>query len=239
MAYGFANAYTTTLNGAIDSSVTSLAVSSDLPSALVVPFMARIDNEYFRVTAVSGTGNRTWTVTRAAEESTRFPAASHSNGASVNHVLTGAALRTFQIAPRARVNHNTSQTAATGGFTTLAFNSERKDTDGFHDTATNNSRLTVPSGLGGGYIMGGHVDFDTASTTGKRALGIRVNGTTFIAYQEIPGASSARKISLTTEYDLADGDYIELLFWQDSGGTRTIESNANTSPEFWIARLGD
>lgn len=93
MAYGFANAYTTTLSGAITSGATSLTVSSDLPTALVVPFMCRIDTEYLKVTAVSGTGNRIWTVERAAEESTRFPAASHSDGASVNHVLTGATLR--------------------------------------------------------------------------------------------------------------------------------------------------
>jgi hypothetical protein len=32
---------------------------------------------------------------------------------------------------------------------TLAFNSERFDTDAFHDNSTNNSRLTIPTGMGG------------------------------------------------------------------------------------------
>lgn len=43
--------------------------------------------------------------------------------------------------------HNTTQSFTASVDTALAFNSEIADTDGFHDTVTNNSRLTVPSGV--------------------------------------------------------------------------------------------
>lgn len=89
---GFANDFSTTLNAGITSGVTALTVTTDKPSALTVPFYIRIDDELLKVTATSGAGNRDWTVTRAAEEATRFPAASHSAGATVEQVVTASLL---------------------------------------------------------------------------------------------------------------------------------------------------
>lgn len=76
----------TTLNGAINSSVTSLVVASATGYPTSGNFRILIDSELMEVTAVSGT---TWTVTRGAESST---AASHSNGAAVNAILSAAAI---------------------------------------------------------------------------------------------------------------------------------------------------
>lgn len=47
----------------------------------------------------------------------------------------------------ALVYHNTTQAISSGVTLTVAFNSEIADTNSFHDTVTNNSRLTVPSGV--------------------------------------------------------------------------------------------
>ena len=68
----------TTLNGGISSSVTSLTVNIDL--GIATPFIALIGTEYMKVTAKSGSGNVTWTVSRGYIGST---AASHSNGDTV------------------------------------------------------------------------------------------------------------------------------------------------------------
>jgi hypothetical protein len=87
MPTSFVNDYVTTLNGAINNSVTSLSVDDNLPSDLTVPFRIRIDDEFLRVTAVSGTGNKDWTVERAVDEPSRFPAASHADGGQVAAVL--------------------------------------------------------------------------------------------------------------------------------------------------------
>ena len=85
MAENFANAAQTTLNGALDSSQTNVVVTSagGFPS---VNFRIVVDSELMLVTNVSGS---TFTVTRHIESSS---AATHSDGATVTHVLTAAGL---------------------------------------------------------------------------------------------------------------------------------------------------
>ena len=82
----FANNAVTTLNGAINNSVTSLVVTSATGFSTVPQFRLIIDSEIMLVTAVSGT---TFTITRGAEGTT---AASHSNGATVAQILTAGGL---------------------------------------------------------------------------------------------------------------------------------------------------
>ena len=77
----------------------------------------------------------------------------------------------------ARVYHNANQNIAHNTLTALALNSERWDTDAYHDVTTNNSRLTVPAGQAGKYIIVGHVRFDNNSS-GARQIVIRLNGAT-------------------------------------------------------------
>jgi hypothetical protein len=138
----------------------------------------------------------------------------------------------------ARVYHNTTQTNADSTTAALAFNSERYDTDAFHDNATNNSRLTVPSGQGGTYLITAHLEWDTNST-GYRSIGIRVNGTDIIAIQRFTslGGGFATPQSVSTVYNLAVADYVEAIVRQNSGGTRTINNSANYSPEFTLQRI--
>ena len=85
MSENFANTSQTTLNGAIDSSTTTVVVTSatGFPS---VNFRILIDSELMLVTNVS---TNTFTVTRHVESTS---AASHSDGATVTHVLTAASL---------------------------------------------------------------------------------------------------------------------------------------------------
>jgi hypothetical protein len=82
MSEYLANDISTTLNGAINNSVTSITVVSG--TGFPTPnFRIRIDDELMLVTSVGGGTN--WTVTRGIEGST---AASHSNAAPVPHVIT-------------------------------------------------------------------------------------------------------------------------------------------------------
>ncbi|HEY4364950.1 MAG TPA: hypothetical protein VGN17_28560 [Bryobacteraceae bacterium] len=76
----------TTLNGTINNSVTSLTVASSTGYPSGGNFRILIDSEIMIVTAVSGT---TWTITRGAEGTT---AASHTNGATINSILTAGAI---------------------------------------------------------------------------------------------------------------------------------------------------
>lgn len=82
----FTNSASSTLNGAINNSVTSLVITSGASFPSAGQFRILIDTEIMIVTAVSGT---TYTVTRGAEGTT---AASHSNAATITHIYTAGAM---------------------------------------------------------------------------------------------------------------------------------------------------
>lgn len=105
----------------------------------------------------------------------------------------------------------------------MALNAEDFDTDAYHDNSTNNSRLTVPTGLAGKYMINGTFAW-SGSSTGKRYIGILLNGTTAIAQTGINVAQESSTISVL--YNLAEGDYVELQAWQDSGIDRSTNEAA-------------
>lgn len=90
MTEQFTNNALTTLNGGIGSGDTSLIVLSASLFPTVAQFRIIIDSEIMLVTSVSGT---TFTVTRGVENTT---AVAHLSGASVEHILTAAAVKQGQ-----------------------------------------------------------------------------------------------------------------------------------------------
>lgn len=150
------------------------------------------------------------------------------------------------IIPRShgcRAYHSADVIIATATSTTLALDSERYDTDRFHDLVVNNSRITIPAGLGGKYLLTATVAW-FGNATGWRIVSFQINGGgNFPARVSIaPGsAATALYMNLTTIYDLAAGDYVEVQVYQDSGVGLTLFGNVsapNYSPEFSIHRLG-
>lgn len=167
---------------------------------------------------------------------------------SVGDVLTAADLNTYQrdnIAwlatdkPHCRVRNtaNISHTSS-GSYQALTFNSERVDVGSMHDTSTNTSRITVPSGGGGLYAIGGCIEF-AGSGTGRRGIQIRLNGTTVIAREETGNlGANDHAVTVATVYQLAAGDYVELMGLQASGGSLNMLATSAYSPEFyahWLA----
>jgi hypothetical protein len=143
--------------------------------------------------------------------------------------------------PAVRVFHNANQSLTNITLTALAFNSERFDTAGgssatHHDTVTNNSRLTCL--YAGKYQITGSASF-AANATGHRLLLIRLNGATEIARERVPsvGASDQLELNISTLYDLAINDYVELVAYQNSGGALNVTVVSNYSPEFMFVRV--
>lgn len=89
----FANSVQTTLNGAINDSVTSITVTSasGFPSSSQQMYRILIDQELLLVTG--GQGSTTWTVIRHIESSATQ---SHSNGAIVRFIVTAASLTSLR-----------------------------------------------------------------------------------------------------------------------------------------------
>ena len=148
---------------------------------------------------------------------------------------TGSGTSGWNKRAKAQVYHNADQSVANSTETALAFNSERFDNDTIHDTSSNNSRLTCKTA--GLYLIVANVRWD-ANTTGGRVLNIRLNGGTKIAESAAaPTPSSVMSHNLTTIYQLAVNDYVEVVATQFSGGPLDVKYVADASPNFMMVRL--
>lgn len=140
-------------------------------------------------------------------------------------------------APHCRVYNSTTFSLTSGAAAAaVTFDSERTDVGGCHSTSVNTSRLTVPSGGAGFYIVGGHLAIAASSGGTYRTVGIRVNGTTVIAQQTLAPLSASVDVrcSITTAYQLAAADYVEIIAAQDSGGALNVLAASAYTPEFWM-----
>jgi hypothetical protein len=136
-----------------------------------------------------------------------------------------------------RVYNSATQSIPDSAATALTFDTEVFDTDGFHSTSVNTSRMTIPAGLGGKYFLLGTYE-PTANGTGRRDLMLRVNGATEIArLRGIGNASYAGFSQVSTIYDLAAGDYVEVTVLQDSGGALNSTALTGVTPAFLLMRL--
>lgn len=130
--------------------------------------------------------------------------------------------------------HNTTQSITTATWTQLSFNSEDFDNGGFHDTVTNNGRLTVPASQGGRYVIVGSAVI-AAHATGARGLRILKNGTadTYL-FMPSTGATFATIPTIVAIVSLAAADYVTLEVYQDSG-TSLNAGNASHDFRNWFA----
>lgn len=125
----------------------------------------------------------------------------------------------------------------------VSFTSERWDlfdnaASTYHSTASNQSRVTIPSGKGGYYLIGANIAFES-NATGRRIVRFLVNGTSII-HQEVRNAvtGSATIISLECVRKLNATDYVEVQVRQNSTTTLAVQALADYSPEFWCVLLG-
>jgi hypothetical protein len=122
--------------------------------------------------------------------------------------------------------------------TKVPFNSEAFDTNGFHDNATNNTRLTIPTGLGGKYLINVNCKFFKAAG-GQRYVNILKNNTT--SYQIItylPSVDYYVSAAASFILDLSAGDYLEYVAYQNSGNAIELLARTPFEEPFSIQYLG-
>ena len=109
-------------------------------------------------------------------------------------------------------------------FTIVALQSEYFDTDSFHNNSTNNSRITIPSGKGGYYLILARSGFEGGNSTVDLRLykngavlddGYVNSVTQKSATPYIPGDLRTQAI-----VNLTAGDYIEMGVRQATGGSQ-------------------
>jgi hypothetical protein len=121
----------------------------------------------------------------------------------------------------------TNQSIANATYTTMNIGgTDVFDTDSFHDSTTNNSRITIPSGKAGYYLIIGAIAWRD-NGTGERQASLKLNGT-IITYQPIFSSGNAGGGNFTTNLvvyiaNLAVSDYIEIQGRQYSGGSLGID----------------
>lgn len=145
--------------------------------------------------------------------------------------LTAAELNDAFDPPRCRVSKSATQSIANSATTSVTFDTEDFDDGGMHSTTSNTSRITIPTGGAGTYMVGGMVEF-AANATGQRTIYVVLNGTATQATVTNVTASGtvASRLACATLVQVVAGDYLELQVNQNSGGALNV-SNSNT--HFW------
>jgi hypothetical protein len=124
-----------------------------------------------------------------------------------------------------------TQSISNNTYTAVSFNVETNDSNGFHDNATNNSRVTVPTGYAGRYLLISTLNWDQSNGVGGRYIGFAQNGTLVTDTAIGLGAGGVPAATLFLTYtaiiNLAVGDYVEVYAKQTSGGALSVIGNAS------------
>jgi hypothetical protein len=136
------------------------------------------------------------------------------------------------------VYRNSAQTLSNNTQTTINWNAEQYDTNGFHDNSTNNNRLTIPSGKGGYYLVNLFVAFEAASS-GTRSTQIYTDTGDLYCNSSVITAGTPYGSSCATSavIYMNAGQYFEAKATQRSGGNLDL-STGIYAVNFSCAYLG-
>jgi hypothetical protein len=130
-----------------------------------------------------------------------------------------------------------NQTVSNATVTTIPFAAENFDSDGFHSTTTNNSRITIPSGKAGKYLVITRGTF-SVSGTGFRQTRILKNGTAVQINMEPGNSTTDTQTNASYILDLAVGDYIELAVYQNTGGNLVVTASNDNETSLQVSFQG-
>jgi hypothetical protein len=138
--------------------------------------------------------------------------------------------------PRVRAVTVGPQPIETATLTPVALEIDVWDTDAIHDAEGDSSRLSARTA--GLYVITVSFEWE-ANPVGWRTAVLRVNDLMNIAFDERLAVHGAETIvSLTAQYVLEAGDYVELVVEQDSGRTLNLGGGANIQTSVSMAWLG-
>lgn len=120
---------------------------------------------------------------------------------------------------------------ANGTATTIDFTTELFDTDAFHDNTTNPSRITIPTGKSGKYLVTASTAWDGIAAGGDRQYrvlknGALLSGTPNNNWQAVANGTVAQPY--VNVFNLVATDYLQFDVVQYSGSTILIQSASTT-----------
>jgi len=121
---------------------------------------------------------------------------------------------------------------------TVNFNTETFDVDGYHDTSTNTSRITIPSGKTGYFLISYNLRFNN-NATGYRNVNLLRNGSNIKSFAiQAVSSGSATSLGSTQIVYATTGDYFQVQAFQNSGGNLDLSGGTNDNQNFAITYLG-
>lgn len=131
-----------------------------------------------------------------------------------------------------------NQTISNSVQTAVTFDVEQFDTNSFHSTSTNTSRITIPSGYAGKYLFVMKACW-AASSTGNRLINYLYKNNSEFTRVETPSTGYEPGLSLVVIADAAVNDYFEFFVLQTSGGNLNLGGSASANfTSFYCAYLG-
>jgi hypothetical protein len=125
-----------------------------------------------------------------------------------------------------KVNRSTNQTINNNSATQISFSGTEFDTNVFW-SAGSPTRLTIPSGGEGLYVIVGQIKWSVGAS-GPAFIRIFKNGTTIIGESYIETVNANSTSNVACEEDLVTSDFIELQVFQVTGSSQTVVGGSNT-----------
>jgi len=136
----------------------------------------------------------------------------------------------------ARVFRSLTTSIPNGGTATMTWDQVSWNPTGMYAGA-NPTRLTVPAGAAGKYLLACSVGF-SVNATGYRAIVLLLNGTTALGRSTQQAANGATHVGgMTMEAQLNAGDYVEVTGGQNSGAALSTTGGTDMT---WLSarRIG-
>ena len=116
-----------------------------------------------------------------------------------------------------------NQSIENGTFVALTFNTEDFDTDAYHNTSTNTSRFTIPSGKGGKYLLSGAVSWGASNAGTFRLVVVYKNGSIENQVVQFAGTNDGTIQPFACVYNLVATDYLEVFVRHNTGGSLDVQ----------------
>lgn len=129
-----------------------------------------------------------------------------------------------------------NQSITTGTTTSLNWDTESFDTDGFHSTSSNTNRFTIPAGLGGKYLIVIACQW-LQGIADLQEVYLEKNGAGIISrYEGAQGEGVGYNQNLTYIADLVAGDYVQAQVKQGAGFSVSVKGGVTRS-YMYVQRL--
>jgi hypothetical protein len=153
-------------------------------------------------------------------------------------VYSGAAWQEVALLnpPRCVVQREVTQSLTSGTTSAIIWDTEVTDSHTMWTVSPNPTRVVIPSGGDGIYLIGAAAEF-APHATGNRQIAVDVSGTTTVR-QTIPsiGSGLGTRVNISYASQLSAGQYVEITARQDSGGALNLTTSEN-HPRCWVVRI--